>query len=81
MNRKLRRKADKLARKKLNEKDYKEFKDGLIAEAATIQAEQRFGTFVENFILAMRKNHISEERIIKIIDDFEAMVKKKGEEN
>lgn len=81
MNRKLRRKANKLARKKLSEKDYKEFKDGLIAEAATIQAEQRFETFVENFILAMKKNHISEERIIKIIDDFEAMVKKKGEEN
>lgn len=64
------------------EKDYREFKDGIIAETAAIEAKKQFRVFIDNFVIAMRKNHISEERIGKIIDDFQVIVKeKKGEEN
>lgn len=72
MNRKNRRHMDKLAKGKLTDKQFSDFKEKTIQQVAAVTADkiidktwQKLELFLRE---SMRENRISEERINKVLD-------------
>lgn len=84
MNREMRRKLDKQARKKMTTEQYKEFTSDTVVTYANQEVEKMSAKVIadvaEILPIVLRKNRISEDRTSKILSDFSEAFREKYKE-